>query len=242
MKLKMIGTGAICSKERSASTLIDDHILIDCGNGIVKTLLEQDVDIEKIDKLLITHLHGDHFLDTIFLIIQRGYLNCQNGLTIYGPKGITSATRALFKIAYNTSDFDKKLFKAKVSFCEFDATDTFKFKDGLSVKPVSVKHGSFELSFGFIIENKDTKVFFSGDSSYTDELCKIVSSVNTAILDTTFMDGNEKHMGAYDIEKISSMCDTKIILTHVGTMARLYFNEHKSEKIILPNDGDIINI
>lgn len=242
MKLKMIGTGAICSKERSASTLIDDHILIDCGNGIVKTLLEQDVDIEKIDKLLITHLHGDHFLDTIFLIIQRGYLNVKNSLIIYGPKGTINAVRAIFKIAYNTSDFDKKLSKAKVSFCEYSDEDILKFKDNMCVKPVRVRHGQFELSYGFYIENKDTKVFFSGDSSYTDELCKIVSSVNTAVLDTTFMDGNEKHMGAYDIEKISSMCDTKIILTHVGTMARLYFNEHKSEKIILPNDGDIINI
>ena len=59
----MIGTGAISVKQRSACSLVDDKILIDCGNGIVKTLLEQDVNINKIDTLLITHLHGDHFLD-----------------------------------------------------------------------------------------------------------------------------------------------------------------------------------
>ncbi len=68
MKIKMIGTGAISVKERSACCLIDERILVDCGNGIVKTLLEHNVNTNKIDTLLITHLHGDHFLDIPFLI------------------------------------------------------------------------------------------------------------------------------------------------------------------------------
>lgn len=242
MKLKMIGTGAICSKERSASTLVDDHILIDCGNGIVKTLLEQNVDIEKIDKLIITHLHGDHFLDIIFLIIQRGFLKVKNGLVIYGPKGTISAVRNIFKIAYNTSDFNKKLSNAKVNFYEFSDDEKINFKDNMYVKPIRVRHGKFELAYGLLFENKDKKVFFSGDSSYTDELCKIVSSVNTAILDTTFLEGNEKHMGVDDILKIHDNTYTKIILTHVGTHARVYFMEYKYDNIILTNDGDIINI
>lgn len=37
MKLQMIGTGAIGAKERSACSLIDEKILIDCGNGNIKT-------------------------------------------------------------------------------------------------------------------------------------------------------------------------------------------------------------
>ena len=41
MKIKTVGTGNIYVADRSACTLIDDHILVDCGNGIVKTLLQQ---------------------------------------------------------------------------------------------------------------------------------------------------------------------------------------------------------
>ena len=47
MKIKMIGTGSISVKERSSCCLIDDRILVDCGNGIVKTLLEQNVELVK---------------------------------------------------------------------------------------------------------------------------------------------------------------------------------------------------
>ena len=39
MKLKLIGTGAITGKERSACSLIDGRILIDCGNGFDKKIV-----------------------------------------------------------------------------------------------------------------------------------------------------------------------------------------------------------
>lgn len=48
MRIKTIGTGAISVKQRSACSLIDNKILIDCDNGIVKTLLEQNVDIKEL--------------------------------------------------------------------------------------------------------------------------------------------------------------------------------------------------
>ena len=87
MKIKMIGTGAISVKDRSSCCLIDERIMVDCGNGIVKTLLEQNVDINNIDTLLITHLHGDHFLDLPFLIMQRNFFSANNDLNIYCPNG-----------------------------------------------------------------------------------------------------------------------------------------------------------
>lgn len=46
----------------SASAIIDDHILVDAPNGIIKYLKHLGYDILKIDTIIITHLHGDHFL------------------------------------------------------------------------------------------------------------------------------------------------------------------------------------
>ena len=242
MKLKMIGTGAICSKERSACTLIDDHILIDCGNGIVKTLLEQDVDITKIDTLFITHLHGDHFLDIIFLMMQRGFMNAQNTLKVYGPKGTEKTVCSLFKVAYGTSDWNKKIEKGKMLFVEFDLEDEIKIKGSYNVKPVKVLHGSFELSYGLFFKNKDVKVFFSGDSAYCETVHDMVLKADAAVLDTTFLNGNEKHMGFDDIEKLLNETNAKIITTHIGTSAREKLMSNKNKNLIVPTDGDEINI
>ena len=87
MKLKLIGTGAITGKNRSACSLVDGKILVDCGNGILKTLTEQGIDIYNIEVILITHLHADHFFDLPFLALLRFFNKPQNFTTIYCPVG-----------------------------------------------------------------------------------------------------------------------------------------------------------
>ncbi|MBR7104826.1 MAG: MBL fold metallo-hydrolase [Lentisphaeria bacterium] len=70
MKIRFIGTGAADHDWSrygspdvlgSAATLIDDHILIDCGPTVAAALKRFDVDTEKITDILITHNHSDHF-------------------------------------------------------------------------------------------------------------------------------------------------------------------------------------
>ena len=67
MRLKLIGTGSIGALQSSACTLINENILVDMPNGIVKRMKQLGVDVSKIKRILITHLHGDHFLDIPFL-------------------------------------------------------------------------------------------------------------------------------------------------------------------------------
>ena len=71
MKLKVIGSGNIFSKQNSASYLIDDKILIDVPNGTCKTLKNIGIEPSKIDNILITHFHGDHFFDMPFVLTNQ---------------------------------------------------------------------------------------------------------------------------------------------------------------------------
>lgn len=125
MKLQMIGTGAIGVKERSACSLIDEKILIDCGNGNIKTLAQQGVNVINIEVVFITHLHGDHFLDLPFLILQRIFNDPKKCLKIYSPKG----TEKMVEQIYDLCLVDKPLTyrnmkeKAKVEFYEFESIE-----------------------------------------------------------------------------------------------------------------------
>ena len=66
MKLKILGSGNIFSKYNSASYLVDDKIQIDIPNGTCKTLKNIGIEPSKISEILITHFHGDHYLDMLF--------------------------------------------------------------------------------------------------------------------------------------------------------------------------------
>jgi len=243
MKLKMIGTGALSVKDRSSCSLIDDRILIDCGNGILKTLLEQNVDISKIDTLLITHLHGDHFLDIPFLIMQRNFMLAQNELKIFGPEGTENTIAKLVTLAYeDIEDWQKEKDKAKVKFIEFKSLNNEEVANNYFVDSYEVKHGNCKPAYGYIVRCNNKVIGFSGDSSYCENIDKIINSSNLSVLDMSFVNSNNKHMGVQDIEFLAKKYNKQIITTHMNQEARELVIENKIKNIIVPNDGDEFEI
>lgn len=239
MKIKMIGTGAISVKERSSCTLVDDRILIDCGNGIVKTLIEQNVDIAKIEVLLITHLHGDHFLDIPFLIMQRSFSAVSNQLNIYCPKGTEDIIAKLFGIAYSDlSDWKILRDKARVSFLEFDTLNSEEVIEGYFVDSYEMVHGSFKPAYGYVIKNSNKTIGISGDASYCPNVDKLLEKSDVAVLDMSFVDSSDKHMGLQDIVMLTEKYNKPIIATHMSKGVRECVLQNKIQNLIIPNDGD----
>ena len=71
MEIRLVGTGSIGAVQSSASTLVNKKILIDMPNGIVKRLKQFGENVLNIDIVLITHLHGDHYFDIPFFILEK---------------------------------------------------------------------------------------------------------------------------------------------------------------------------
>ena len=70
MKLLFLGTGAADHAWSrygepgvlgSTASLLEDHILLDCGPTVCRALKRFDVDTEKITAIVNTHSHSDHF-------------------------------------------------------------------------------------------------------------------------------------------------------------------------------------
>ena len=85
MEIKLIGTGSIGAIQSSACTLIDNEILIDMPNGIVKRMKQMGVNVSKIKKVFITHLHGDHFLDIPFFMFEKFFSKSNDEVEIFCP-------------------------------------------------------------------------------------------------------------------------------------------------------------
>ena len=62
--------------------------LIDCGEGTQAQLRRYKIKFSRIERIFISHLHGDHFFGLIGLISTFSLLNRTTALHVYGPKGI----------------------------------------------------------------------------------------------------------------------------------------------------------
>lgn len=96
LQLLFLGTGAgMPSKERNTTATVlklleerGTYWLFDCGEATQHQILRTSLKPRKLEKIFLTHLHGDHIYGLPGLLGSRSFLGGEEPLTIYGPKGI----------------------------------------------------------------------------------------------------------------------------------------------------------
>ena len=230
MKVKLIGTGSIYTKYNSASTLINNNLLVDVPNGCLKQMLKMDIDVCNISTILITHMHGDHTADLPFLL---QYLNISkiNTVTILGPKEIENKIYELTK-AYNFLE-DKIDVKIKINFIELNDLDDIKINN-YNIKAYEVFHGTERPSFGYII---DDKLGITGDSSMCNGVRNIFEKSKCIISDASLIIGDECHMGIDDLKYFAVKYNNPIIATHMRDCTRENLRIQNLNTIKVVEDG-----
>lgn len=93
---------------------IQDHnFLIDCGEGTQLLLKRNKIRLSKIDHIVISHLHGDHYFGLIGLISTFHLFGRKRKLTIVGPPGLKEITSLQLKYSETSLSY-------KVDFIEFE--------------------------------------------------------------------------------------------------------------------------
>lgn len=145
-------------------------------------------------------------------------------------------------IADEPNAFDSWKEKGKIEFIEFDDLQKEKIIDGYYASAYLVEHGSRKPAYGYVIEKENKAIGFSGDSTYCENIDKIINNSNMVVLDMTFLKGCKTHMGMEDMESISKRFDKIIVATHMSSQARKVARKKKIKNLIIPNDGEEIEI
>ncbi|HEY4565884.1 MAG TPA: ribonuclease Z [Savagea sp.] len=106
MELLFLGTGAgMPSKQRNTSSVIvnaraegDGYWMVDCGEATQHQLLHTSVKPSKLNKVFITHLHGDHLFGLPGFLSSRSFLGGDEPLDLYGPVGIKDWIETTFQL------------------------------------------------------------------------------------------------------------------------------------------------
>jgi len=215
MKVNIIGNGSIGAKYMSASTLLDDHVLVDVPNGVTKHLKNLGYDVLAIDTILLTHLHGDHFFDLPFFLLNKLLEKNHTKITIVGPKETAQKVQQLVNFGFPNS-WEKLKECFEIEMVKYD-TDTIIQLPNLKIETKEVKHADFKPAFGYVVEIEGKKIAFSGDSCYCEAIEYLVQEAEVSILDMSMQEsGNEAHMGYTEIQDICTRYpEKKIIATHM---------------------------
>lgn len=151
-EVTILGSGAAIPTQRRNPTsqyvvCNDRHILIDCGEGTQMQIRKFGVKFQRINHILISHLHGDHFFGLVGLISTMHLMGRDKGLTIYGPEELEQILRIQLEVGAAKLDFD-------INFVKLNGKDSSViFEDNL------IEISSFPLKHriptnGFVIREK----------------------------------------------------------------------------------------
>lgn len=153
MNIVFLGTGAgVPAKARNVSAialqLLEERKavwLFDCGEATQHQILHTRVKPSRIEKIFITHLHGDHIFGLPGLLSSRSFQGGTDELTVYGPKGIAQYVMTSLEIS-------RTHLKYRLLFVEIDEGIIFE-DETFYVEARKLEHGV--LSFGYRVVEKD---------------------------------------------------------------------------------------
>lgn len=243
MEIRLVGTGSIGAVQSSASTLVNKKILIDVPNGIVKRLKQFGENVLNINTVLITHLHGDHYFDLPFFMLEKYFYKVTDKTIIYAPIGTLKKVKKLFELAF-PGEYKKIMNNIDIEFIEFKELKNEKLDNDIYVDSVLVDHGRCKPAYGYLLKENSRNVGFSGDSKMCEAIDYIVQNSIVSVLDMSFVENiNHAHMGLHDIERICDKYKEKtIITTHMQDYTRNEAKNKNIKNLIVPDDGQIINI
>lgn len=153
MKLQFLGTGAgIPAKSRNVTAIALKLLeekgsiwLFDCGEATQHQILNTNIKPRRIDKIFITHLHGDHIYGLPGFLSSRSFQGGETMLTVYGPKGIHEYIRVSLAVSQTYLKYD-------LNIVEIEEGTIFE-DDDFIVEAKILEHGV--TSYGYRIIEKD---------------------------------------------------------------------------------------
>ena len=169
------------------------RIVVDCGLGVTRGLVEAGVDLKSLDVILITHLHSDHVLELGGLVHTAWVTGLKTPIHIYGPPGTRAYWQGFlaamsYDIHLRVVDDGRVPLTDLVTVTEVDE-GTFTVAP-LTIRALRVQHPPVNVALAYRIEGSRT-VTFSGDTTYFPPLADFAKGSDLLIHEAMLPEGIE---------------------------------------------------
>ncbi|MEE9333305.1 MAG: MBL fold metallo-hydrolase [Granulosicoccaceae bacterium] len=169
------------------------QIVIDCGLGVTRGLVDQGMQLRDLSIIFITHLHSDHYLELGPLIHTAWTAGLKTPVNVYGPEGL-----ARYWVQFIDSMRDDIELRIKdegrpdlVSLVTLHVLDEGEVKingaisgdirSAITVRAMRNIHPPLVDTFALSFKADDAHVVFSGDTAYLPALAEFALDADLLI-------------------------------------------------------------
>jgi ribonuclease BN (tRNA processing enzyme) len=166
-------------------SLDGQQIVVDCGLGVTRGLIDQGMQLRDLSLIFITHLHSDHYLELGPLLHTAWTAGLKTPVVVWGPLGLDDYWRGF--VASMKADIDLRIedegrpdLRNLVTFQVIDAGAVLD-KDGIVVRAIRTIHPPLIDSFALSFQTNRAHVVFSGDTAYMPDLAAFARGADLLI-------------------------------------------------------------
>lgn len=196
MRFLFLGTGSgkISLEKGHTSILIRNGsgTLIDCGEGISRSLLNNNITYEEIDSIIISHFHADHIAGLPGLLTQMKITGRKKNLDVFVPAGLEEI---LLNLLHSFFIF-REGFPFSFNIKEFAMGEENKLNGSLVFKGMKNNHiiNKYNVNYfppekfisaSFLFSFNDRNVFYTADIGESSDLLLFEERIDYIISEVT---------------------------------------------------------
>lgn len=171
-------------------------IVVDCGLGVTRGLVDAGIGLKSLDLIFITHLHSDHVLELGLLIHTAWTAGLATPVGVFGPPGTDHYRRRFcqameFDIEIRIVDEGRPDIRDLVSIVEFGEGQVAE-QGGLTVSALRVEHPPVVDCFALRFEHGAKSVVFSADTAFFPPLADFARGADILVHEAMLEDGIER--------------------------------------------------
>jgi len=158
----------------SLYALNGQKIIVDCGLGVTKGLVDQGIQLKDLSLIIISHLHSDHYLELGPLLHTAWTAGLRTRVDIYGPPGLDMYWEGFCSsmeadIDLRIEDEGRPDLRHLITIHAIDAGLVVS-RDGVTISAIRNQHPPLVDTFAFSFKTDEVHVVFSGDTAPIKEL------------------------------------------------------------------------
>ncbi len=246
-QLQFLGTGTAFHTDGRGSQCIlvqpappAPPFLVDLGPTAMAAVMRMGVDLERLGRLFITHLHGDHVAGWPFLLLHLNFVERRSRpLDVHGPEGVRGCLEGLMQLCYRDIVEGTGL-GFEIRYHELPVTTGSGLDGGpfrFDVLPMD--HHPSSIGYRFDLGGRTLGV--TGDTRWCANLEALARGSDVFLIECTSVNRVEQaHISLVELrERVDSLGDRRIVLVHLPDEVAAGLAADPIPRVVASHDGMI---